>query len=51
MHHVLPDLLHSGKNHLVTAFSFCNFTLWMPSALDARGRRPVRPAPLHATAC
>jgi len=22
---------------------FCNFTLWMSPALDARGRRPVRP--------
>jgi len=28
--------------------NFCNFTLWIPPALDARGRRPVRLAPPHA---
>jgi len=28
---------------------YCGFAIWMPSALDARGRRPVRPPSLHTT--
>jgi len=47
MQHVLADLY--GKIHLVAQhFNFCNFTLWMPLALDARGVAPFSP-PMHAT--
>ena len=36
---------YNRKNHSVTAFKFCNFTLWMLLASDARGRCPVCPPP------
>ena len=36
---------YNRKNHLLLAFNFCNFTLWIPPVLNARSRRPVRPRP------
>ena len=51
MQHVLVDLRYE-KAYIfdnLTKCDFCNFTLLMPPSLDARGRRPVRPPPLHAT--
>jgi len=42
--------LQIGKITCLQHFDFCNLTLWMLPALNARSRRPVRPSPLHATA-
>jgi len=36
--------LQIGKITCLQHFDFCNLTLWMLPALNARSRRPVRPS-------
>ena len=37
---------YNRKNHLITAFKFCNFTLWMPPCLGCTWPSPRSPPPL-----
>ena len=50
---VLVDLRYETADifNKLIKLNFCNFTLMMPPTLDSRGRRPVRPPPLHAIGC
>jgi len=44
MHYMLVALQYENvcSYNILIKCNFCNFTLWMTPAVDARGRRPVR---------
>ena len=48
IHAAIVSSLTTGKIICLRHLNFCRLTLWMPPAMDARGRRPVLP-PLQAT--